>query len=190
MTMRLGCSLLVLLLSACASSPEMRFYTLNVVGPQAPSPAQAEGSPVRIVRVTVPGELDRAQLVRRVDANRLQIAELDRWAAPLDETIRRVLSADLAARLPPAMIVSAADSAASGASRALSVDIQEFSGDASCAVTLRAAWALTPPNGASAQGMEDVRIPPRGACATSTLPAAMSEALAQLSDKIAASIAR
>jgi uncharacterized lipoprotein YmbA len=188
MTLRLSGLLLALLLSACASSPEMRFYTLNVVAPKAPSSAPAAGSPVRVVRVTIPGELDRTQLVRRVDANRLQIAELDRWAAPLDETILRVLSADLAARLPAGTVVSAADSA--GTSRALSVDIQEFSGDASCAVTLRAAWFLTPTAGTSAQGTADVRVPASGACATSSLPATMSEALAQLSDQIAASIAR
>jgi uncharacterized lipoprotein YmbA len=71
----------------------------------------------------------------------------------------------------------------------LSVDIAEFYGDAACAVTLRAAWVLKQPDSQSSRGNEEARIPASGDCSgTGTLPAIMSQALAQLSDRIAAAV--
>lgn len=225
-----------LLAGACASAPEMRFYTLSEVAPiaapstsseatpaaapsgsseatpaAAPStsrkaaptaalprssdaapaaaaPVSGEAAPVRVVRIGIPGELDRPQLVRRADANRLQLAEQDRWAAPLDEMILRVLSADLAARMPGVRVAGASDRTADDRTRALSVDIQEFSGDTTCAVVLRATWMLKMPNGPGVPGTANIRTQPSGACSVGALPAAMSNALAQMSDGIVAAL--
>jgi uncharacterized lipoprotein YmbA len=129
--------------------------------------------------VRIPAELDRSQLVQRIDANRLRIAEQDRWAAPLDDMIRRVLAADLQAR-------AATGTSLEGA--VVAVDIDEFVGDASCSVVLRASWELQG-GGANAaplgSGREIIRVPgSSGTCTASALPAAMSEALAQLSERI------
>jgi uncharacterized lipoprotein YmbA len=146
--------------------------------------------PVRLDRVTIPTELDRSQLVRRIDATRLQIIEGERWAAPLDDTIRRVLSGDLAARLPPNMVANPNEPSIGEKRQSLSVDIVEFYGDAACAVTLRAAWVLKQADSQSVRGSDEARIPASGDCShAGTVPAAMSQALAQLSDRIAAAIA-
>jgi hypothetical protein len=57
-------------------------------------------------------------------------------------------------------------------------------------VTLRAAWSLKSPDSQSWRGTEEVRIPAGTDCAgAATLPAVMSQALAQLGDRIAAVIA-
>jgi uncharacterized protein len=171
----------LLLLAACGSSPPIRFYTLSDTAPAASQPG-AVGS-VLINRVTIPGELDRPEIVRRMGPNRLSISELDRWAAPLDETIQRVLTDDIARRVP---------SPAVGEEHPVSVDIHEFYGDAACNVTLRAVLILkraaeqpvtTPP------ANEDIQVPSSGAC-PGTLPATMSIALGQLSDRIIAAVAR
>ena len=174
------------LLSACSSNPPERFYTLSETAPDAHSaPPPGTGS-VRVDRVTIPGELNRPQLVRQLDANRLQIAEFDRWAAPLDEMIRRVLSADVARRLPAGPVASAD----AGRPHSLSVDIREFYGDANCNVTLRAAWTPKQPHPETAQAnTEEVHVSSTGACPDS-LPATMSVALGQLSDRIVAGVAR
>jgi uncharacterized lipoprotein YmbA len=174
--------------SACASSPPVRYYTLSDIAPDARLTAPSEDAPVRVDRVTIPSELDRSQVVRRIDANRLQIAELDRWAGPLDEMIRRVLSADLAARLPEQMVADPNEPALGERRRLLSVDILEFYGDASCAVTLRAGWVIKQPAAPSVRGTEEAHVPSNGC--DGALPATMSRALAQLSDRIAASVAR
>lgn len=200
------------LVSACSSSPPTRFYTLSDTAPDAAPPAGVGW--VRIVNLAIPGELDRPELVRRVGPNQLSIAGLDRWAAPLDETIRRVLSDDIARRVPAPV---------PGQQYSVSVDIREFYGDGACNVSLRAAWSVkggrpekvassnvpppaavpggastgapTQPAAASALPVsalptnEDIRVPSSGAC-PDTLPATMSVALGQLSDRIIAGVAR
>jgi len=194
-----GFALGVALLGACASSPPMRFYTLTPIAPETPVNAVAGVTPLRLSRVTVPGELDRSQLVRRIDSTRLQIDDQDRWAAPLDEMIRRVLSADLASRLPPNTVLDANESAAGDRQPALAVDIHELYADPSCAVTLQATWVLTlpqtRPGGEPAQAeqprqaTEQTRVPSPGACSgADAVPEAMSRALAQFSDRIVAAL--
>jgi uncharacterized protein len=187
------------LLGACASSPPMRYYTLTPIAPEARVAVPADTAPIQLSRISVPGELDRVQLVRRLDATRLQIAEQDRWAAPLEEMIRRVLSADLAARLPPELVVDPNESVPGERRQGLAVDIQDFYADAGCAVTLRATWVLSAPlqggaqkadrAPAATQVREETQVP-GGACSgAGAVPEAMSRALALLSDRIAARIA-
>jgi uncharacterized lipoprotein YmbA len=168
----------------------MHYYTLTEVPATTRLSAADSTIPVRLDRVTIPTELDRSQLVRRIDATRLQIVEGDRWAAPLEDTIRRVLSGDLASRLPANMVASPNEPSIGEKRQSLSVDIQDFYGDARCAVTLRAAWVLKQPDSQSSRGAYEAVIPASGGCSgAGALPAAMSQALAQLSDRIAAVLA-
>jgi uncharacterized lipoprotein YmbA len=178
------------MLCSCASSPPMKYYTLSAITPAARLQTAADAVPLRIDRVTIPTELDRTQLVRRLDANRLQILENDRWAAPLDDMVQRVLSDNLAARLPRALVANPNEPALGERRRSLSVDIQEFYGDRSCAVVLRAAWTLKEPDSQGTRSNEETRIASSPNCTDpEALPAAMSQALAQLSDRIAADVA-
>lgn len=165
-----------LLLGGCASSPPTNFYTLSDTGTEVPAPAGV--GRVVIAGVTIPGEIDRPEMVRRVGPNQLSVAESDRWAAPLDDTIRRVLTDDISRRMP---------GAAAEPQRPVTVDIHEFYGDASCNVTLRAVWTLKQ-TGAQAT-TEEIHVPSSGSCPT-TLAATMSMALGQLSDRIIAGVAR
>jgi uncharacterized lipoprotein YmbA len=72
----------------------------------------------------------------------------------------------------------------------LSVDIEDFYGDATCTVTLRAAWVLKQPDTQGSRGTEEIRIPGSGTCnGTVDVPAVMSQALGQLSEHIASAIA-
>jgi uncharacterized lipoprotein YmbA len=169
----------VLAVVGCASSAPLRFYTLSAVPPAGAEAAGATGAAaIRVGRVRIPAELDRTEIVQRVDANRLNIGELDRWAAPMEDMVRRVLTADLQSR---------AGATAQGKSPAtLNVDIEEFIGDASCNVTLTASWELKAAD-APVTARESIRIPGSGSnCPPSSLPMPMSQALAQLSEKIVA----
>jgi len=173
----------------CASSPPLHYFMLSETAPAARLTESTDQVPVRVDRVTIPTELDRSQLVRRIDANRVQIVDSDRWAAPLDDMIRRVLSADLAMRLPPSLVVDPYEPFSAEPRQSLSVDIQHFYGDTSCAVSLRAAWVLKPPRAPSVRGTEEISLPAGRACPdASALPQAMSEALGQLSDRIATAL--
>jgi len=190
-TLLVACPLLgaCLQLGACASSPPLHYYTLT--GMPAPSrlTVPPDSVPVRIDRVTIPTELDRSQIVRRLDATQLQIVENDRWAAPLDETIRRVLSDDLAARLPPGTVANPNEPSNGEKRQSLAVDISEFYGDPTCTVTLRASWTLKQSGSQSLHGDEETKGSAPGGCTgAGTIPAAMSQALGQLSDLIAAAV--
>jgi uncharacterized lipoprotein YmbA len=179
---------LLCLAAACGSSPPVRFYTLSDVSGERLSAAPGAVA-LRVDRIRLPGELDRSQLVSRVDANRLEVFATSRWAAPLDEMIRRVLSADLAARLPEGLVVDPNQPVPLGQARFLTVNVHEFYGEPSCAVNLRAAWLLMQPRGAALQATEDVHVAPAGKC-PEALAATMSQALAQLSDRIALAVTR
>lgn len=166
----------LLLLGGCASSPPTNFYTLSDTAAETTAPAGV--GHVVISGVTIPGEIDRPEIVRRVGPNQLSVAESDRWAAPLEDTIRRVLTDDIGRRTP---------GAAAEPQRAVAIDLHEFYGDASCNVTLRAVWTLKQ-TGAQPT-TEEIHVPSSGSCPT-TLAATMSIALGQLSDRIIAGVAR
>src|ERR1700730_11086608 len=162
-------------MAGCASSPPMHYYTLTEASASARLSVTDNTVPIRLDRVTIPTELDRSQIVRRLDPTRLQIVEGDRWAAPLDETIRRVLSNDLAARLPPGAVATPNEPSIGEKRQSLAVDISEFYGDPACAVTLRAAWSLKQSDSESLHGNEEAQASAPGGCAgAGTIPAAMS----------------
>jgi uncharacterized lipoprotein YmbA len=147
----------------CASSPPMHYYTLSSVQAPARLTVPADTVPLRLDRVTIPGELDRLELVRKMDTTRIQIAEQERWAAPLDDMIRRVLSEELASLLPPKMVVSPNEPSVGERRQSIALDIQEFYADAACAVTLRASWTIrSPDNKQNSQGSATVQTPAEG----------------------------
>jgi hypothetical protein len=182
----LGCCVLV----ACGSSPPTRFYILNEIAPATPAPVAAAPNqiPVRVQAIAMAPELDRPELVTRSGPNRVQVAGSERWAAPLVDQIRRVLSDNLSARLPPGLVADPNEPSTNDPRRLLSIAIDEFYGDDSCAVNLRASWSLATVHAASQHGTEQVQLPASAPCA-GELPAAMSRALGVLADRFAAVIA-
>jgi uncharacterized protein len=176
------------LFAACQSSPPTRYFALIEIAPTAPRALAAVQTPIRVERVTIPGELDRLELVRRSTSNRLQIATFDRWGAPLENMIRRVVAHDLAARFAPESVASAAEPAAGEPRRHLYIDVLEFAADEHGAVILRAGWIVQTPGVASARGAEEIKVEAADSTADA-VAAAMSRALAQFADRIVAALA-
>ncbi len=104
----------LVILAGCGSSPAARFYLLSPTAqasaPAAdPAPAATANSPsvtLAVGPVDLPSYLDRPQMARRVDDNRMEFAEFDRWAEPLKENLSRVFVENLAALLPAANVRS------------------------------------------------------------------------------------
>jgi len=181
-------------LVACSASPPTRYYTLQSDAPRdgfrggsASGMVPANQAVVRLEPVVIPPELDRLELVSRSGPYRVRITDSDRWAAPLDEQIRRVLSDDLAARLPPHLVADPNEPASNDPRRLLSIAIAEFYADGACATTLRADWTLRGTNGDSERGTEQVQRPGATPC-TDAIAAAMSSALGMLADRLASVI--
>jgi uncharacterized lipoprotein YmbA len=175
-------------LSGCVTSPPTRFYILNEIAPTAQPAAVSTQVAVRVEPLAIAPEVDRPELVTRSGPNRVHVAGRERWAAPLPGQIRRVLSDDLAARLPPGLVANPDEPATSEPRRSLTIFIEEFYGDDRCAVSLRAGWSLSNPHGSVLQGSEQVQIPASTPC-SGELPAAMSRALGAFSDRLAQVIA-
>lgn len=185
-------SAIALLICGCASSPPLRYYVLTETSPgersslsrnagsgsaESSSAEPSHADSVQVTKVALPRELDRNELVQRIDATRVHIAEDDRWAAPLDDLIRRTLAGNLRAR------------AATGRAGQVSVQIESFSADMTCGVDLRASWewreagASTP----SERQRADIQVPSAGGqCPINEVPLRMSEALGQLADRMLA----
>jgi uncharacterized lipoprotein YmbA len=102
-------------LCACASSPPLRYYSLDDGRPTAVG--SPDGISVAIVRVNLPELVDRPQLVVRSAGHRVQLSENDRWAEPLRRQVLRLLARDLGAALDSGRVV------------ALGVEAREFDTD-------------------------------------------------------------
>jgi len=90
----------VLLLAGCARTAPVRYYQLTALeAARNTSAAEAGKMVIGIGPVLLPEYLDRPQIVTRLSANRLQLADSHRWAEPLSENIPRVLGGNLSTLL-------------------------------------------------------------------------------------------
>ncbi len=95
-----GALSLALLLAGCGS-PATHYFTLSAVSPESSPRAMAcPGPPIAVQHVLLPAMLDRQSMVLAAGPNELKISSQNRWAAPLDDMIGRVLADDLRQRLP------------------------------------------------------------------------------------------
>ena len=175
------------LLGGCGSSPTSSFYTLS---PERAQEHVDTGTPVAITIgvVTVPDIVDRPQLVLRVDANQVALAEFDRWADPLKSQIRRVIAADLALQFPGALVSGYPQNVDPASNYLVSIDVQSFESAPGDAASITVLWSVRPPKlGAPMNGRTVVREPTGGA-GDDALVAAHSRALAAVSRDIATAL--
>ena len=182
-------AILLLGLSGCAGGPPTSFYTLDPIPAEAAPRVSAVTAPL-VVTVSVPEILDRGQVVRRSGPDQLAIAATDRWAAPLDDLIRRALAKDLATRLPGRLVgVDRPDGTLDQV--ILRVAIDEFTADGVGNVTLAGHWSIAAGDGQVANPPAPFQLTTKAADAsTPAAVEAMSAALAQLGDQIAARLPR
>jgi uncharacterized protein len=181
--LKMGVAGCVLLALAGCSSPENKYFTLSAAEPAAPAGQAVAGRTIAIDDIQIPAYLDRPQIVIKQDPNRADVREYERWVEPLDGMIRRVLTADLAARLGSSRVLDkpGKDSAL------LSVTIEEF-GQEGDHVVLRGQWTLkTAGKDAPAAPHSFSRDEPLGKAETPDMVAAMSRLVGALGEEIAGS---
>jgi len=186
MTYRLTLVLALVALAACASSPPTRYLALDPVAP-AGSPRTVAGEPVKIDAVHITPALDRNSLVRGESDNQLNISSQDRWAGDLGEMTRRVLTQNLASRLPSGMVI-APESPAPPSARGVVVDILTFQPQGAGEVVLDADWTLLEGTQSNPVLRRSVHLTTTGAASAQGEAAAMSSLLGQLADGMAADI--
>jgi len=92
--------LLLLILAGCVNlgqgtSPSRHYLVPSLADSVAKAPVAADAAPgLSLAPVTLPGYLDRPQLVRR-EGDRIEPAPFDRWAEPLAGQVERVVRENL-----------------------------------------------------------------------------------------------
>ena len=186
MSARLPALLLVFCLTACGSSPKTNFYALEPLPSAQQVSAQRSETPVSVDRVELPAMLDRLSLVTEGPGNQISVSDTDRWAAPLDEQIRRTLTEDLRRRLSRGTVFAAGDPTPRG-TRMITLNVQRFVVDATGQVTLEADWSLHDGKHTSDVRHVRLRVTSEGH-GGDAIAASMSRALAELADRIAAEL--
>ena len=189
---------LVLGASGCVlkRTPEARFFVLqSLAEPPASSPAGAPASLVGVLRVRMPGYIDRPQLVTWTAPGELRIDEFLRWAEPLDAGITRTVAENLDALLPESHVVRSPWAAKAEPRCRVWLQLDLFGPQAGGEVRLEGRWAILPGREARPLATKafdlrrgplsgDGKAPPDASAGVD----AMSELLADLSREIAAAV--
>lgn len=170
----------------CGSSAPSSFYALspeNGVG--APAPFHT----IKLRRPGIAGYLDRPEIVKKVVDHRLGVVDTDRWAAPLDEMLGRILAQDVEQRLAGSVVFTEDGAITADADVTLEVDVRRLDVGEGGAVDLVAQVAMEKGDNHVPAGTRAVhlRVVPRAAT-TEALVGAMSELVGRLGDEIAAMV--
>jgi len=139
------CGVTLFVLSGCLGSPPTQLYLVPPLTSPDPAPPASAGQrdlTLGVGPVTVPPYLDRPQLVTRTSRAKLVLADLDQWAAPLHDTIARVLAENLSLLIPTERVVLAPWSRTIDPEYQVTVEVLQFDRSPGGEVVLAARWSL------------------------------------------------
>ncbi len=141
--------------------------------------------------LTLPGYLDRSELVTRLSENQLAVSEIERWAESFPDNVLRAMSDNLVRLLRPDDHVTYPWYESSQVDYGVAVDVRRFEADSTGSVTLAAAWRITSgePGVTLYRGESLIQENASGATTDESV-AALSRALARLCDEIAVGVRR
>lgn len=182
---------LVAALAGCVggASPPSRYYLL-AADPGLVPLAKTDGAAalsIAVGPVVVPEYLNRNQIVTRQTPYRIDLAEFDIWAEPLDENLARILVENLSRVLGTDHVLTFAERRGAAVDFEVAVDVERLDAVGGKAVEFVARWTVT-------RGREHVftrrsRLhEPLADGRFETLAAAMSRAASELSVEIATAI--
>lgn len=184
---------LVAALAGCVGgvTPPSRYYLL-AADPGLATLPKAEGAAalsIAVGPVVVPEYLNRTQIVTRQTPYRIDLAEFDVWAEPLNENLARILVENLSRALGTDHVLTFAEKRGATVDFEVAVDVERLDTIGGKAVEFVARWTVT-------RGREHVftrrsRLhEPLADDRFETLAAAMSRAASELSVEIATAISQ
>lgn len=189
----LSCAAAALLLTSClgpGTTRSTRLFVLNATVTPPVSLDAATDLRLGVGRILLPELLSRPQIVTRKSANRVRMADFSQWAEPLEKSIPRVLSENLAILTGTDQIFIYPWPTQMEIDLMVEIAVIRFEGDTNGAVSLVARWRLLRTNGSEATPLQGSSyVEPAADQSTEALVAAMSRALASLSRDVAAAIA-
>lgn len=187
---------LALALGGCVllgNPPATRFYMLTPLtnSEMAPQPAvelpeARQRASVELAPVAIPRYLDRPQIVTRISAHELNLAEFDQWAEPLSDNVTRVLAENLTRLLSTHGMEVLSEPRANRSAYRVGVTLMRFECGADNECVLQAHWTLAEERHqpVRVENAFEVRIPLE-ASGYNAMVGAMSRALGALSRDIA-----
>ena len=186
----------VLVFSGClgspAKTPAATYYVLN-----STYSAENKAQPVTVLNDATVGVgpiklsrvLDRPQIVTRTGENEIRVADLERWAAPLQEIVTNVLVDNLSALLPGADILKLPWPVTIPVTYQVTMDITRLDGMPGGEVILRTRWGILGEGGKKVltNKLTMLNEPVRGKT-TAEMVSAQSRLLEKLSREIALEI--
>lgn len=170
-------------LTAC-SSPSPTLYTLAVV----PGPNLTGGPRTVVLRaIGLARYLERPQIVRSTESYLLEMEANEWWGEPLGAMLSRILVEELAQRLPGSVVLAETGAIGITPDAIVEINILRLDADRTGVIVLRAQVGVSNPSSRRppvARAVEVKTTPASGD--TIGAVAAMSEAVGQFADQIAA----
>jgi uncharacterized lipoprotein YmbA len=170
---------------AGCSSPSVRFYTLSTDA----SPGSASSNlSLAVGPVSVPPEVNRAQIVVTTATHQVAIDEYNRWASPLQDDIARVVADDLTAILGSPHVTLSSSSPGAEVDYRVQIEVRKFESSPGEDAVLDALWTVRRlKDGKRQAGRSNMREPAQEA-GFEGIAAAHSRAIARLSQDIASAV--
>jgi len=167
---------------ASCRSPDPVLYTIGIKdGPVVTRAARN----IELRSVGLAGYLDRPQVVLSSDAYRLSVMSNDRWGEPIGGMIGRVLSVELAQRLPSSNVYSDRSAISVSADAVVEVNIQRMDVGADGSLILLAQAAVKFKDRPQPVTRTFNIVKPLDTVTTGDEVAAISAAIADLADGLA-----
>ena len=175
--------------AGCGTPAKLNYYTLSAQPASPPAVASASRAlNVYVGPITIPEAVDRPQMVMRIDANRVELVELERWAEPLKAAIPRFIADTLARELATSTVMTSRQSATLTFDYRVAVDVQRFDFSAGDGAAIDALWTIrTASETVPRTGRSEAREP-TAARDSQAMAAAQSRALEKVAREIAAAI--
>ena len=129
---------LAALAAACTSAPS-RFYTLSATA--TPSAASSSLS-IAVGPVSVPAAVDRPQIVINTSANQVTVDDFNRWAAPLQDNLARVVAENLVALLGAPRVTLFPQTLSADVDYRVQIEIRNFESAPGKSASLDAVWSV------------------------------------------------
>jgi len=178
---------LLLMLTACGTSPPTRLYVLEPVAVRGASEGR-EALRVAVNEATLPKRLARKEILSRDQHFVIRTAEFDRWAEPLEQNVTSVLAENLSVLLGSDRVFAYPWGSGEPVDFTVSIQILEFGPDPSGNVALHALWRIANAAGDTVVLKKSLYAASRAGDDVSATVAAMSRAIGELSRDIADSM--
>jgi hypothetical protein len=178
-------------LSACVNlgpgtPPRAPTYVLDATIPA--TRFDPSGLALGVGPVSIPGYLDRNEMVAREAANQLRVDTRHYWGAPLDQEVQRVLGENLARLLSSERVITWPWSRHRDIALRVPVQVLQFEPVAGKGIVLVARWELVSPDGTRVLLTRHSQIVEPVPAGPDQQAAGMSRALAALATEIAEAV--